>query len=380
MKLLFGADLGPTKTNFDLFAAGDAAALLSEDLLQLLQQADLRCFDLEVPLTDQDTPIQKHGPKLRAPENTVAGIKAMGINLVTLANNHILDQGQTGLEATLGALDRAGIPHFGTGRYPECATPYIFEKDGKRVGVYACAEHEFSIATEKKPGANPFEPLESPDHVAQLKQQCDYVVVLYHGGKEHYRYPSPGLQKVCRKLVEKGADLVLCQHSHCIGCEERYQNGTIVYGQGNFLFDRADNDFRNSAILVQVNEDFSVTYIPLLKNGNGVKLAQGQEGQAILDAFYARSEEIKDPVFVKDAYENFAKTSGTHYLLLLNNINAKNPLNRILNKLTRGGWYRRRLRSMKAEKCLALQNYLECEAHRELLQQVLRADKEMKAK
>lgn len=374
MKLLFGADLGPTKTNFEVFAAGDAAALLSADLLQLLQQADLRCFDLEVPLTDKDTPIQKHGPKLRAPENTVAGIKAMGINLLTLANNHILDQGQTGLENTLRALDGAGIPHFGTGLYPDCAAPYIFEKDGRKVGIYGCTEHEFSVATEKTPGANPFEPLESPDHVAQLKQQCDYVVVLYHGGKEHYRYPSPGLQKVCRKLVEKGADLVLCQHSHCIGCKEEYQNGTIVYGQGNFLFDRADNDFRNSAILVQVNEDFSVTYIPLLKNGNGVILAQGQAAQEILNGFYARNEEIKDPLIVKKNYETFATKSGLHYLLQLNKIEFKHPMNRMLNRLTHGGWYRRRLRSFDATKW---RNYLQSEAHHELMLQVLKNQEEM---
>jgi len=377
MKLLFGADLGPTKTNFDTFAAGDAKALLGEELLQLFSEADLRCLDLEVPLTDGDTPIQKHGPKLRAPENTVAGIKAMGVNLLTLANNHILDQGRTGLENTLSALDAAGIPHFGTGLYPDCAAPYIFEKDGKRVGIYACAEHEFSVATEAQPGANPFEPLDSPDHVAQMKAECDYVVVLYHGGKEHYRYPSPGLQKICRKLVEKGADLVLCQHSHCIGCKEEYKNGTIVYGQGNFLFDRADNDFRNSAILVQVNEDFSVTFIPLLKNGNGVKLAQGQEGQAILDAFLARSEQIKDPAFLQKTYRDFAKTSGLHYLLLLQNINGQSFFNRLLNKLTGGGWYRFRLRKLAGKKRLALRNYMECEAHRELLLQIL-GDKEMK--
>lgn len=367
MKVLFGADLGPTKTNFDLFAAGDTDALLGQPLMELIQQADLRVFDLEVPLTDRDTPIAKNGPVLKAPENTVAGIKAMGINLLTLANNHVLDQGQPGLEATVRALDNAEISHFGTGLYPACAEPYIYEKDGKKVGIYACVEHEFSVATETTPGANPFDPLETPDHVAQLKQRCDYVVVLYHGGKEHYRYPSPGLQKVCRKLVEKGADLVLCQHSHCIGCQERYQNGTIVYGQGNFLFDRADNDFRNSAILVQVNEDFSVTYIPLLKNGNGVKLAQGAAAQEILQAFEARSEEIKDPAVLQKKYRAYAKNNGVHYLLLLNNINGKNWFNRVLNRITGGRWYRWRISRMSTQRRLALRNCVECEAHREMI-------------
>ena len=148
------------------------------------------------------------------------------MDLLTLANNHILDQDQQGLVSTCSVLDAAGIAYTGVGQTPEeAAKPYIFECDGKRIGVYACAEHEFSIVTEHSAGANPIDLLETPDHVAALKEQCDYVIVLYHGGKEHYRYPSPNLQKVCRKLVEKGADLVVCQHSHCIGCEEKIPGG-----------------------------------------------------------------------------------------------------------------------------------------------------------
>lgn len=76
--------------------------------------------------------------------------------------------------------------------------------------MYACTEHEFSIVTNYAPGANTYDPLETPDYIRSLKDKCDYLIVLYHAGKEHYRYPSPYLQKVCRKMVEKGADLVIC--------------------------------------------------------------------------------------------------------------------------------------------------------------------------
>lgn len=55
--------------------------------------------------------------------------------------------------------------------------------------MYTCAEHEFTIATENTPGANPFDPLESLDHIQELKSKCDFVLVLYHGEKAHYRYP-----------------------------------------------------------------------------------------------------------------------------------------------------------------------------------------------
>ena len=230
MNILIGADLVPTRSNIDLFASGDTQTLLGEELNNILQNADYRIFNLEVPLTDREKPIPKCGPNLIAPTKCVEGYKAMHVDLLTLANNHILDQDQQGLVSTCSVLDDEGIAYTGVGQTPEeAAKPYIFECDGKRIGVYACAEHEFSIVTEYTAGANPIDLLETPDHIAALKAECDYVIVLYHGGKEHYRYPSPNLQKVCRKLVEKGADLVVCQHSHCIGCEEKIRVGVQLY-------------------------------------------------------------------------------------------------------------------------------------------------------
>ena len=126
-----------------------------------------------------------------------------------------MDQGVQGLESTIRTLEKVNINTVGAGKnLADASKPFIFEFANKKIGVYACAEHEFSIATENQPGANPFDPLWSLDHVAELKDSVDYVIVLYHGGKEHYRYPSPRLQKVCRRLIDKGANVVICQHSH----------------------------------------------------------------------------------------------------------------------------------------------------------------------
>ena len=76
------------------------------------------------------------------------------------------------------------------------------------------------------------------------------VIVLYHGGLEKYRYPSPQLRRVCRKFVEKGADLVVCQHSHSVGCMEAFGGGNIVYGQGNLLFARYGGEHWNTGLLI----------------------------------------------------------------------------------------------------------------------------------
>lgn len=212
-----------------------------------------------------------------------------------MANNHILDQGVQGFKSTEDLLNKKDIPFVGVGdNIFESSKPYIFQRDGLNIGVYACAEHEFTIATENTPGANPFDPLESLDHIQNLKAECDYVIVLYHGGKEHYCYPSPYLQKVCRKMAQKGADLVICQHSHCIGCYEEYKDSTIIFGQGNFLFDHSDSEFGKTSLLIKVSisDKIQIDYIPIVKAGNGVCLADGQATEDVLVSFRKRSVEM----------------------------------------------------------------------------------------
>jgi len=367
MKILIGADLVPTQSNRELFAAGDAKALLGEQLMERLAQAQVRIFNLEVPLTDTPAPIHKCGPNLIAPTPCAAGYQAIGADILTLANNHILDQGVQGLESTLQCLKAQGIRSLGVGENPQAAAqPYVFPFAGKQIGIYACTEHEFSIVTENTPGANPFDPLESPDHVAALKARCDYVIVLYHGGKEHYRYPSPQLQKVCRKLVDKGADLVVCQHSHCIGCEEAYHGGTIVYGQGNFLFDHSTNECWQTGLLIQLNEQLDVSYLCVEKDGSRVKLAPEERSKQILEEFYHRSREISLEGFVERNYARYAQTMTQGYLLRV--AGKRGFLTKLLNRLTGGRYLKLRLRRRYGKQArLSLQNTVECEAHRELL-------------
>lgn len=366
MNILIGADLVPTKRNISLFESGKAEELLGNELAECLNSADYRIFNLEVPLTDREQPIPKCGPNLIAPTKCIAGYQAMGVDLLTLANNHILDQDQQGLESTIKTLNQAGIAYTGVGSTPEeAAKPYLFTCDGKKIGVYACAEHEFSIVTDYSAGANPIDLLESPDHVAELKKRCDYVIVLYHGGKEHYRYPSPNLQKVCRKLVEKGADLVVCQHSHCIGCEEKYLHGTIVYGQGNFLFDDSESEFWQTGMMVSIDDDFEISYVPLLKCGNGVRLAEGENAERIICDFNSRSEMIKNLSFVEAEYGKFAMSSQSGYIGVFTGKSGR-LLFRVMNKLTRGKWLTRLQKRISQRQRLAMLNYIACEAHREL--------------
>ncbi|GAH39429.1 unnamed protein product, partial [marine sediment metagenome] len=340
-----------------------------DKLLSLLYSADYRIFNLEVPLTDTEKPIRKDGPNLIAPILTINGIKLLNPTILGLANNHILDQDEQGLCQTMEQLSKHKINYVGAGKdLINAAKPIIIEKDSLKIGIYACAENEFSIAEENRAGANPFDPLESLDHIINLKSICDFVIVLYHGGKEHYRYPSPNLQKVCRKIVEKGVDLVICQHSHCIGSFEKYFDSVIVYGQGNFLFDRRDNEFWNTSLIVKATfgVKMSVDFVPICKSGNGVALPESNISDTLLEAFYERSKQLSFPGFIETEYEKFCTDNGLYYL------STFAGFGRILRKIDGllNGTITRQIYSLN--KLNILQNHVECEAHRELFLRYLR--------
>lgn len=373
MSIVIGADLVPTKSNVELFEKGDIDTLIGSELKDIILNADYRIFNLEIPLTDESNPIKKCGPNLIASTTCISAYQTMNIDLLTLANNHILDQGKKGLDSSIETLKKAGISYVGVGdSIKDASKPKIISCNGKKIGIYACVEHEFTVATEKDSGANPIDLLETPDHILELKKQCDYVIVLYHGGKEQYRYPSPNLQKTCRKLVEKGADLVICQHSHCIGCKEEYLQGTIVYGQGNFLFDDEENEYWQTSLLIKLSEDFKIEYIPLKKNGNTVRLAKGDEGKNILEQFNLRSKEILNPMKVYQHYSELADQYKNHYLFSVMKI-KRGLLYRIINKLTKGSLDKNIInKAFNSMYRYELENYVECEAHRELLLNILK--------
>ncbi len=369
MKIIIAGDLAPINHLEDEFKNKNSISLLGKELNEQWKSADFRIFNLETPLADNKNPIDKNGDNLIANSETINGIKSLEPSLILLANNHIMDQGYNGLVDTIKLMDNNDIPHIGAGNSIKTANEtFIFEKNNYKVGVYNCAEHEFGIATEDLPGANPFDPLISLDDIQELSKECNFTIVIYHAGKEHYRYPSPNLQKICRRMIDKGADFVVTQHSHCIGSKEEYKGKTIVYGQGNFLFnykELLDDPFWSNGMLIELElspDNLTVSYIPYIATKTGVILANKNERDTILNDFYERSEKIKDREFIEKEYEKYAKKHLSHYLNAFSGWNIW--LKRIDHHIFKGKlskWY------FNKKKLLAIKNIVKCEAHRELL-------------
>lgn len=166
-----------------------------------------------------------------------------------------------------------------------------------------------------------------------------------------------------------GANLVVCQHSHCIGCEEKYNDGTIVYGQGNFIFDYSKSEFWQTSLLVEITDDFEVKYIPIIKTENTIRLAKDTQSAQIIEEFYERATCIKQPEFIQNNYKKFSESILNRYLINFSGLKL-NIILRIIEKLSGHRflkWYIKK--RFSKEKLLSIKNFVECESHRDLMLQ-----------
>lgn len=364
--LVFG-DLCPDNDYRQLFDNSPDGAFAPE-VVAMMRKSALVIGNLECPATAQRKPLTKCGPNLRAKPQDIKKLKSCGFGVLSLANNHILDFCTQGVEDTLVNCRDAGIVTVGAGKDATVARrPAVVDVAGKRVGIASFAEAEFNLATETSPGANHFDPYSSFDDVRALSAQADYVIVLYHGGIEHYKYPSPLLQKKCRKFAECGADLVLCQHSHCIGTLEQFGNGTILYGQGNSLFGyRTGNSVWNEGLVAAVELDSQkITFKLLQARENGIAFATPEEAADRLERMRKDSEILNDTALLKEKWRDFCQSQASLDLPLLYGWgHIANKLNRMLGNCLFAWRYSKR-------KQMTTMNLLRCEAHHEVVQTIL---------
>ena len=360
MKLIIAGDVVTNESNEELFSNQELKKIMGEELFNIWNKTNYKVFNLEAPITNSMNAIEKNGPNLKNCKNVISGIKHMNPTCIMLANNHIMDYSSEGLQDTIKVLDQNDIDWIGVGNNKqELKKYYIIDK---KIGIYNCCETEFSNASKDICGANYYDEFEIEKDLKALKDMCEYVIVIYHGGKEYYRYPSPMLQKRCRQMINYGANLVTCQHTHCVGCKEEYDKGTIIYGQGNFIFNSRSDEFWDTSILLNIDlEDFSIEYIPIERTSEGTKLAEPDTAKNILKGFEERSEQIKQDGFVEEEFSKFADKMILSYIYISRNYGF---FRRVFKKLFPRIVKKIELR--KTKKIYALLNSIRCEAHREV--------------
>lgn len=193
--------------------------------------------NLESPLSRCRFPHESDGsPVLQAPVEIATQLREAGISAVSLANNHVFDRGLEGLDETIQTLDASGIAHTGAGMDLASATrPVIIHTDGYKIGIIS-----FSYtppAREDHPGVAYLYDDTVDYAISVARKEADFLVAMVHAGIELFQYPLPQDQRVYRKMIDLGVDLVVGSHPHCVQAMEVYKERFIFYSLGDCIFD-----------------------------------------------------------------------------------------------------------------------------------------------
>lgn len=300
--IIIAGDIFPSEGNFDLFANGDIEALYSKEVCQLFAKADFSIANLEGAITDSSTMQKKEGPGIKAPKETITGIKNLGLSAVALANNHITDYLQKGCEDTIAVLEQSNIEYVGLLKLKNDTRNKKFltkRINGRSICVYNVSETFFNQPDRDNYGAHLYDEWIVCNEIKELKKTHDFLIVIYHGGAEYLPYPTPQTRTRFHRMADCGADFITAQHTHCIGCEEWYNGSYLLYGQGNFLFARQRKypNLTKQGLVTEIiitGGGFSVNNHIVNIKDNVLRYDDKQD----LTLFYDRSKRLDDEDFI----------------------------------------------------------------------------------
>jgi len=204
--------------------------------IEVTIRGDLVLANLEGPVLPNSHPFiaaPKAGPSIYScelPSDTANCI-------FSLANNHTMDYGLPGFEATLTSLNQRNIKFCGAGKnIQEARLPLIVQNNDVTIGIISCCEAQFGVATRSTAGVAEFGPW-IYRAIGDLSETVDAVIVSVHAGVEDSPWQSPYIRDLYRSFVDAGATVVHGHHAHIPQGYEKYRNGVIFYGMGNFAVD-----------------------------------------------------------------------------------------------------------------------------------------------
>ncbi|MFC4812557.1 CapA family protein [Paenibacillus sp. GCM10023250] len=244
-----GADVANLSFTGDILLAASVEKLMLKNgydypyakARNYLQLSDITAANLETPITLRGTPAPNKQYVYKASPDALPALIDSGIDLVNLANNHTLDQGEVGLLDTIGYLSKVKLPNVGAGRNDaEAFKPVIKEANGIRI-AYLGLTRVVPVGSWKAgpnhPGlAESYDPTRAIAAIKKAKTEADVVVVMVHWGTELADLPNADQKRLGHAYVDAGADLVVGSHPHVMQGFEAYKGKWIAYSLGNFVF------------------------------------------------------------------------------------------------------------------------------------------------
>lgn len=314
-RIIIVGDLFPTEQNFSYFSNGDVEALFGKEIVNLFAKSDYRTCNLEGALSDNPGKCRKTGPVKVAATSAVEAYKKLGIDCCMLANNHATDGGHQGMIDTMKTLEEAGINYIGAGKNEkEIVRSFVKEVGGIKIGFYNVSETMYNKPTKDKAGAWLYDEYIVCRELEQLKMKCDYLIVIYHGGIEKFHYPSPEMRKRFYRMADNGADMILAQHTHCVGCEEWYNGSYLLYGQGDFLLKNFAPGLTDLGLIIELDVADGKVEVKKHLAKSVDNLFVRYDEQQDFSNFDERCAKLHDEVYVSQQLQKFCDEELRLYL------------------------------------------------------------------
>ena len=265
---------------------------MDEGVLSTMQGVDIMMANNEFPYSDRGTPTAGKTFTFRADPKDVHIMKDMGVDIVSLANNHAYDYGPDALTDSIDTLNEALLPFVGAGKnIDEAMHPAYFHANGHVISVVAATQIErlgspdTKEATSDSPGVlRTLDPKKAVAAIEEAAAHSDFTVMFVHWGTESTDLVEQSQRDLARAYVDAGADLVIGAHSHCLQGIDYVDDVPVFYSLGNFWFNSKTLD--TCIVRATIDEDCKlskVEFIPCIQRGSCVVSATESEKARIIE-------------------------------------------------------------------------------------------------
>ena len=300
--LTFGGDICFDENYSNMYTLsqrdGDIRKCFSNDILQVMKEADVFMVNNEFTYTTRGEPLPEKAFTFRSNPENINLLKDMGVDLVSLANNHAYDYGEISLLDSIESLDAAEMPFVGVGKnLEEARKPYYVTINGIKIAIVAATQIErledpdTKGASENNAGVfrcfSEAELSRLLETVKAAKAESDFVVVYIHWGTENTDELDWAQTYQAPKLAEAGADAIIGGHTHCLQQIDVVKGVPVIYSLGNFWFNSRKYDNGLVRLTFTKEELESFEFLPGIQENCSTSLALGSEKDRIIQ--YMRS-------------------------------------------------------------------------------------------
>lgn len=270
---------------------GSIRACFSAETLREMEEADIFMLNNEFTYTNRGEPTPGKAFTFRAKPENAAMLHELGVDIVSLANNHAYDYGEISLLDTLATLEGIDMPYVGAGRnLAEASGIVYFQAGSQKIAFLSGTQIERMTppdtkgASENTPGVfRCLTETEIFDKIAEAKENSDFVVVYIHWGTEktdQLDWAQPGMAK---SLAQAGADLIIGDHAHVLQPLANVEGVPTIYSLGNYWFNSSTLNTCLVKVTLKDGEMQSFQFLPAQQSGCYTKLLSGAEKEAVLE-------------------------------------------------------------------------------------------------